>query len=196
MYRCQATPISQKLTELRRINGSASVAKRNRRTVKPINELKPSIEDIKRQALNVEEGISFEEYSCPICYELLLEPLRLPQCHHVLCRSCCVKMLRNKPTSRTCPICRGEIPKTYDAENADIDNDLKANAQLYFPFESTKLSIQNKLEKRFKLPTLVVEYGNTHMHLKKGTKSTFSKRVLNESWNAFVTFYSSENRKK
>ena len=49
-----------------------------------------------------------EEATCKICYEILIEPIKL-LCGHELCIICATSLIENKLYS--CPICRKKIPK-------------------------------------------------------------------------------------
>jgi hypothetical protein len=42
------------------------------------------------------------ELSCSICYEVFVQPVRLP-CLHIFCQTC---ILQNEKTRKTCPLCR------------------------------------------------------------------------------------------
>lgn len=53
---------------------------------------------------------AYSEFSCAICFEILIEPIRL-KCDHELC-SCCFKSLMNT-RNFTCPMCRKRIPASF-----------------------------------------------------------------------------------
>lgn len=55
---------------------------------------------------NLEGDKSFTDFLCPICLEILIEPVQMP-CQHELCMGCFKKHVQD--TSLTCPMCRLRI---------------------------------------------------------------------------------------
>lgn len=56
---------------------------------------------------NFHMTISDEEFSCPLCFEILEEPKSLPNCAHNFCKMCIHQMLiRNNNSDISCPVCR------------------------------------------------------------------------------------------
>lgn len=49
------------------------------------------------------ESLTVEDLDCPICIEMVHEPIRL-KCNHLLCKECFEKLL--ELSARRCPICR------------------------------------------------------------------------------------------
>lgn len=54
---------------------------------------------------------NIEDYSCPICFSLAWEPVRL-RCSHLFCVRCIIKMQRED--KKTCPLCREEVVMEAD----------------------------------------------------------------------------------
>ena len=52
------------------------------------------------------DGKSYTDFQCPICLEILIEPVQMP-CKHELCM-CCFKT-HVEDTSLSCPLCRLRI---------------------------------------------------------------------------------------
>jgi len=50
------------------------------------------------------------DFSCNICFEILVEPIILP-CNHELCLACFRSMIVSK--NFLCPMCRKKIPQVY-----------------------------------------------------------------------------------
>ena len=57
-------------------------------------------------AKKVKEDESFTDFLCPICLQILIEPVQMP-CKHELCMDCFQKHVYG--TSLTCPMCRFRI---------------------------------------------------------------------------------------
>jgi hypothetical protein len=55
------------------------------------------------------DGLSADDLDCPICLEMVYEPVRL-KCNHLMCRECFEKLL--ELSSRKCPKCRRWIGGT------------------------------------------------------------------------------------
>ena len=131
-----------------------------------------------------------EEFTCPICLDLLIEPLKLPTCKHIFCKRCCTKMVRlsdNQHVKRSCPLCRTIIKKSFDPKKAQIDEDFREKVVDAFPSESKNLRLKIEEVQKYRLPKLCVLYGNTHQRLKNPRKSKRGKNLW-ESWCTFVKF--------
>lgn len=55
---------------------------------------------------DIVEEASYEDYICPICLQLLIEPVVMP-CKHELCKICFTQNVRE--ANLQCPICRVRI---------------------------------------------------------------------------------------
>ena len=131
-----------------------------------------------------------EEFTCPICLDLLIEPLKLPTCKHILCKRCCTEMIRrndNQHVKRSCPLCRTVIKKSFDPKSAQIDEDFREKVMKAFPSESKDLRLQVEEGEKYRLPKLCVLYGNTHQRLKTPIKNKRGKKLW-ECWYTFVKF--------
>ena len=100
---------------------------------------------------DIDEDI--HDYICPINLELMLEPVKLP-CSHYLCKTSCDRLLRMKKEHRKCPLCRANIPKTFNAENIDIK--MCKKIKKFFPNEVKELQQIQKELKEFALPKLII----------------------------------------
>ncbi|KAI9026162.1 PUA-like domain-containing protein [Hyaloraphidium curvatum] len=56
-----------------------------------------------------EEAVSNSLLECPVCYELLVDPITAP-CGHLACRECLLAAI-DHGTAGLCPTCRGALPK-------------------------------------------------------------------------------------
>ncbi|PVU88419.1 hypothetical protein BB559_005574, partial [Furculomyces boomerangus] len=72
-----------------------------------------------------------EDYECPVCFSVLINPIRL-RCLHLICSHCMLYSRLNG--NHDCPLCRHQNA-LLDASNADIDQALKNMLKLYFPKE-------------------------------------------------------------
>lgn len=88
------------------------------------------------------------EVSCPLCLDLLHEPVSTP-CHHAFCRSCIARVLSTGHTS--CPLCRRDLTG-YDADTAAIDATLVSVVAGSIPPE---LVTRRAMEMRSRLEILV-----------------------------------------
>ena len=68
----------------------------------------------KKDEKNSFESLKADDLQCPICLEMVTEPIRL-RCDHLLCRECFEKML--ELSSRKCPKCRKWIGGTRQISN-------------------------------------------------------------------------------
>jgi len=66
------------------------------------------------------ESLKADDLQCPICIEMVTEPIRL-RCNHLLCRECFEKLV--ELSSRKCPKCRKWIGGTRQISNL-LDNSL------------------------------------------------------------------------
>ena len=94
----------------------------------------------------VESRSSLTEFSCIICYEILIEPIKL-KCDHELCIKCFKSLIKNKNFS--CPMCRKVIPKS-NRENIEMLIDAKK-------WEYIKQKFPSDVDKRMKEETKLKE---------------------------------------
>ena len=79
------------------------------------------------------EITNFEQFRCPICFFILIEPVSLP-CNHKLCLACFDKQVEE--VNYTCPICRHRISnwaRNVSRENSLVDEELWKQIQAQFP---------------------------------------------------------------
>ncbi|XP_028659301.1 E3 ubiquitin-protein ligase RNF166-like [Erpetoichthys calabaricus] len=63
-------------------------------------------------AFDIEPG-NAEEFECPVCRDVLFDPVSLP-CEHVFCHSCLSSSIQ---TRNHCPTCRGQDTTTVQASD-------------------------------------------------------------------------------
>ena len=68
----------------------------------------------KKDEKNSFESLKADDLQCPICIEMVTEPIRL-RCNHLLCRECFEKLV--ELSSRKCPKCRKWIGGTRQISN-------------------------------------------------------------------------------
>ena len=67
--------------------------------------------------------------SCPICFLLMTEPVKLG-CSHIFCKKCIEYMASIQFTKKECPMCRAQINSLYD-----IDIEFQKFVQKSFPLD-------------------------------------------------------------
>ena len=70
--------------------------------------------EFKKDGKNSFELLNVDDLECPICIEMVTEPIRL-RCNHLLCRECFEKLV--ELSSRKCPKCRTWIGGTRQISN-------------------------------------------------------------------------------
>ena len=138
---------------------------------------------------DIDEDI--HDYICPINLELMLEPVKLP-CSHYLCKTSCDRLLRMKKEHRKCPLCRANIPKTFNAENIDIK--MCKKIKKFFPNEVKELQQIQKELKEFALPKLRIKYGNHYSKVRNAKKTKNKKHINEHRWDAYVLFCDPTNK--
>ena len=98
-----------------------------------------------------------DDQTCPICFNYMVEPVRLP-CKHLFCFTCIEQATLN---DAKCPLCRYQLEDHFEL---NIDEDYQANFMNKYPEE-----YQTALDELIKIKTLekdlikiFLEYGNTH----------------------------------
>merc|ERR1719238_1631531 len=56
-----------------------------------------------------------DELTCPVCLQLLCEPVRTP-CDHAFCRVCLLRTLTSGIDGCKCPVCRRAVPFSLSEE--------------------------------------------------------------------------------
>lgn len=51
-----------------------------------------------------------EDFLCPVCFDVLNDPIELKKCEHIFCRHCIVKWFHEHPT---CPVDREQIKESH-----------------------------------------------------------------------------------
>jgi len=112
------------------------------------------------------------DYDCFVCFELMVEPSKLP-CGHFLCLGCLNNVLLLK---RNCPFCRSSVPDSF---NPVIDStkteEIKSKHKELFAKRMEELKVL-----RLAQETLTLVFGNTHELVQSSDSHN------HHSWNAFV----------
>ncbi|XP_064418533.1 E3 ubiquitin-protein ligase rnf168 isoform X2 [Latimeria chalumnae] len=90
---------------------------------------------VAKMAKSSEAHLSLEDCMCPICCELLLEPVTLP-CNHTLCNPCF--QLTVEKANLCCPLCRQRVStwaRYHARNNTLIDRKLWDRVQKAYPEE-------------------------------------------------------------
>jgi hypothetical protein len=70
-----------------------------------------------------------DELTCPVCLQLLCEPVRTP-CGHAFCRVCLLRTLTSGIDGCKCPVCRRAVPFSLSEE---VSEELRARVQAVDP---------------------------------------------------------------
>ena len=95
------------------------------------NNLSKTLSSIQSKITQID--LKIEDYTCPICLEILLDPIHMP-CNHRYCKTCISEYHLsnfNEKQVDLCPLCRQE----YDINECVVDYSLKRMLDLYFPRE-------------------------------------------------------------
>lgn len=104
---------------------------KKRRCVSESDSNKSSLVD--DEGVKEESSLNVKDFTCPICLEILIEPVVL-QCKHELCLQCFNPYLEN--ASLTCPLCRIRISvwaRIHGKENTLVDTNRWELIQKHFP---------------------------------------------------------------
>jgi len=95
------------------------------------------------------EGEVDEELLCPVCHEVLEDPLQVPACEHAFCRACITEWLSQQQTinqQQTCPIDRQPIQTQQLKPVPHILRTLLARLQISCSYKEHGCSAIVKLE--------------------------------------------------
>ena len=121
-------------------SASLYVKSENRENEAPVHNKKVfnGVSDSKRVALGLNTSVlnlSINDCTCPICLEILFEPVQMP-CHHEVCLPC-FKAMTDK-TNFHCPMCRMRIStwsRAASNSNTLVNQQRWAQIQKAFPNE-------------------------------------------------------------
>ena len=134
---------------------------------------------------------SYDEWQCPICLCLMLEPAIL-QCSHRFCLSCIEDLLNSSANEddQKCPMCRERVPINYSPH---IDRPLQEIINSNFPkefIEKTLFVNRMKLSNnRKKIKKLKFQFGNSHH------QSTDKNNKSVHTWTVFFKLPNDEIQK-
>lgn len=137
-------------------------------------------------SMNLNSENTFHNFSCPICLNLLLNPITTP-CKHAFCMHCFEEMSDLTANEGTkCPMCRNEISNEFVFK---VDKDLEEKVIASFPKEyqiRTKL-LAEQIALNGSMVKLKILYGNLHVKLENAKPSRTNPQIKNEhKWTAFV----------
>ena len=100
-------------------------------------------------ANNSQANPNLADFSCNICFEILVEPIKLP-CNHELCLACFRSMIVSK--NFLCPMCRKKIPQVYRKKRESnlrpfVDDSRWNTIKQTFPNEVEKRISDDRLKK-------------------------------------------------
>eukprot|EP00347_Sterkiella_histriomuscorum_P019741 403340466 len=150
------------------------------------NNKKPQTKPTQKPQNTLEEVKQFRDYECPICYELIAEPV-VTMCKHLFCLSCQNQVLQQ---NKVCPMCRKAFTKAFIPQ---IDKKIQQKIQDQFPqeFEKRKVSlIQAGLWRGSKAPVQFT-FGNLY----KQTALSETRRNLNV-WVMYISLANDPTRLK
>ena len=76
-------------------------------------------------------AIDDEDFSCPICIEVLIDPVLLPCCSANYCRECLRALLKSGIIS--CPSCRGVLHPRLSVDSLPVNRLVAALISKYLP---------------------------------------------------------------
>jgi len=121
---------------------------------------------------------SLEYLECPICLEVLCEPLRLP-CAHVFCRSCLVRSTHGR-----CALCRAPLADGFDAFSAPVDKVLTSALQNTQTPDAYSQRVAATLRDAARMVRFKV--GNRHSLVENPKMSKNGKHLNSHRWSMYV----------
>lgn len=126
-------------------------------------------------------------WECAICFELLLDPLRLP-CRHAFCRGCLVGAFRRSrhtaagPELR-CPLCRAQLPAGFDPTVVVGEPGLVRILRQAFPQDYARREAQ---QADVASTRLQLRIGNRHEIVANPQRTKNGKHLNSHCWTMFV----------
>jgi len=68
-----------------------------------------------------------DELKCPICFELLADPVITRECGHTFCRDCLAKCIAAARSSSKCPTCRADYDRQVQPNRNHVVGSLVEN---------------------------------------------------------------------
>ena len=123
------------------------------------------------------------DFECPICLEIIAEPVRTP-CNHLFCLSC---QKQSQMTNQTCPMCRRQFDEKFIPM---VDKNTQEEIKESFPgdFEERRAQLVKAGLWRGDKITLKFLFGNLHS-LEKNPKPSGSdpSKVNMHRWMMFLS---------
>lgn len=135
-------------------------------------------------------------YLCPICLNLLIEPVKI-ECNHMFCYTCLDELMdnSNKEIDFKCPMCRENLKKNFNLKiDKTLENQIKNLFAKEYELRSKMLMEYKKsMENIIKIKIL---YGNSHELVESPKKSNSHPENCNKHrWGAFVKVANEESQK-
>lgn len=127
---------------------------------------------------------NYEEYSCPICLNLIISPI-LTACNHLFCKYCLEDLfeLNANSTENKCPLCR--TVNELNSDNLQVNHEIEEKIKSKFKDDYLKREAKIKIVRASKFK-LKIDYGNEHKQL-LGVSGNAHK------WKVFVRIEEAEN---
>jgi hypothetical protein len=103
--------------------------------------------------------MELENYECPICFQLNVEPVKLTTCKHVFCLSCIERLLING--EHRCPLDRSNFNYRINLEYESQHFSILAKYKKEITLEAVNKNIKARKENT-NLLELALHYGNLH----------------------------------
>ncbi|KAM3129684.1 hypothetical protein pb186bvf_018197 [Paramecium bursaria] len=128
--------------------------------------------------------ITLQDLDCPVCQEMIIQPVRLPKCNHLFCSTCIQTLYDSLGELFKCPLCRKE---QYIYPKPPVDQQMMKQIKKTYPryFDKRKLE-QDQLNKQL--------YGDDyHLEINYGymQKRVASKKTNKTIWVTFVKIVNS-----
>jgi hypothetical protein len=131
-------------------------------------------------------NVSIDDFTCPICLDLMVEPISL-SCGHSHCRTCLVEL--GQRGAKKCPSCRATINQSINLLDAPQCILLARIIQSAFPLVYEKRQVINQTIKqswkcRFPvcfIDTVLFPHQNMLVHLYEPRYKIMCERLINQS---------------
>ncbi|CAD8058973.1 unnamed protein product [Paramecium primaurelia] len=123
--------------------------------------------------------ISKDNYTCPICLGIFIDPCKLP-CNHIFCLPCLLELVDFNFIQYKCPMCRNEFMNNNGPFK--IDQEIQTFIQTHFKeeFEKRQQEIMISQKEKQKEMKIRVNYGNTYDYIEE-------EKNNKHLWSVYVT---------
>jgi len=140
-------------------------------------------------------SISINDYTCPICLNLTIKPIKT-ECGHTFCKLCLDELIDNfNQEEQKCPMCRKLFTKNFSSKvDFVLDEFLKKNFDADYE-KRLKLHEESMAEDAKKIKIRII-YGNTHELVKDPKPSKSNRETQNKhKWGCYVKIDGDESNK-